>query len=96
MSDFLKPNSTINNIEDQQLLFKLRSKMLKINNILVDSQESKCICNQNLTSLHLYECNQINNSKIEVQYGAIYGDKLYEQLYVIRRMKININVIEPN
>ena len=95
IADYLTPNNIISNIEDQQILFNLRNKMLQINGLLIENQQKYCICNERQDIIHLYYCSKINKTKPNVEYNAIYNGSIEEQLYILRRMKENM-VIEQN
>ena len=95
IADYLSPNNIISNIEDQQILFNLRNKMLQINGLLIENQQKYCICNERQDIIHLYYCSKINKTKPNVEYNAIYNGSIEEQLYILRRVKENM-VIEQN
>ena len=91
ISEYLLPNEYIQSIEDKQLLFSLKNKM--ISNIDY-RQKDLCICNNEFDLAHIYECRLLNFSDIEIEYKKIYNGTLYEQNQILIRMKINLKNLQ--
>ena len=93
MSDYLKPNSVINCINDKKLLFSLRNKTSYITNTY-NKQINLCLCKQEIQELtHVYECKMLCSSDLLINYNKIYNGTLKEQGIILRRMKINITLL---
>ena len=75
MAKYLMPNKYLS-IEDQKIIFSLRTQTFQISN--EDNKEiiRKCICEENLHILHLYECQQLNNNTISIEYNNIFTNKI--------------------
>ena len=54
MAEYLLPNETLKNIEDQQYLFAMRNKMIEIPANI--GKEEKCICGETENMSHVYYC----------------------------------------
>ena len=67
IADYLQPNNIISSIENQQMLFNLRNKMLKVNGLLIENQQKLCICKERQDIIHLYYCSKINSTTPKVE-----------------------------
>ena len=55
-------------------------------------KEEKCICGEIETMQHIYSCNVINQSKIEISYNLIYNGNLKSQIEIFRRFEKNMEI----
>ena len=62
MAEYLLPNDKGITIEDQQYLFGIRNKMVKIPANFGSS--SKCVCGMNEEMCHIYDCEQLNKEEV--------------------------------
>ena len=88
--EYLLPNKYITTTEDQQLLFSLRNKTYKLSDSYNSNNKELCICKQETSLAHIYECTILNRSNYSVKYEQIYNGTLKEQVTILNRMKENL------
>ena len=89
--EYLLPNDHLS-IEDQKLIFSIRSKMVKISDSYSKIEEN-CICSIKVDlrhMRHIYDCQILNENKISVEYNKIYNGNIREQKVIVDRMKQNL------
>jgi hypothetical protein len=78
---YLLPNNILT-LQDQRDIFSYRSRMNKLEyNYKGNNIEEKCYCGKDMTNIHLYECQVLNNSERKVQYSKIFDGRLCELKY---------------
>ena len=62
MAEYLQPNEEEISISDQRNIFAIRNRMVEIpNNFKRNKEEHKCVCGENETTKHIYNCEQLNS-----------------------------------
>ena len=87
-ANYLMPNNELT-IEQKLKIFSIRNKMLNIpsNFVSRENNTSKCICKQREDMEHLYECEFLNETTIEIKYEEIYGDNIKLQKKILTRFE---------
>ena len=93
MAEYLLPNDVLS-IEDQKLIFSLRSQSFQI--IDEDSKITieNCICSAKLDILHLYACTELNEDTICVNFDNIYNDKISEKKIIVTRIRQSLQNLQ--
>ena len=89
LAEYLLPNETLKNIEDQQYLFAMRNKMIEIPANI--GKEEKCICGETENMSHVYYC---YGKKENLSYEKMYNGKLKEQVMIMTRFRNNMKIRE--
>ena len=90
-SEYLMPNNELS-IDEKRKIFAIRNKMLNIpsNFVTREKNESKCICNEQETMRHIYECDLLNEEKADVKFEHIYEENILKQKKILKRMEYNL------
>ena len=86
------PNNELS-IEEKRKIFAIRNKMLNIPSNFVSRKknESKCICNEQETMRHIYECELLNEEKADEKFEHIYEENILKQKKILKRMEYNLD-----
>ena len=90
MAEYLLPNDKGITIEDQQYLFGIRNKMVKIPANFGSS--SKCVCGMNEEMCHIYDCEQLNKEEKVLNFEKIFSGSLAEQIIIMNRFRKNMEI----
>ena len=87
MAEYLQPNEEEISISDQRNIFAIRNRMVEIpNNFKRNKEEQKCVCGENETTKHIYNCEQLNSDEKyrNIQFEEIFKDNIKKQLEISR------------
>ena len=99
MQKYLKPYRCNMNIEDGQLIFKLRCKITnaKMNlKGMYDNLECTACGLEEETQEHIINCTKLNENKLEknVNYEKIFNGTVHEKIKVAKRFRENFDLLE--
>ena len=88
MSEYLLPNEKLS-IENQRKIFEIRNDMLNIpaNFTSEKNNTTTCICGKKEDTLHLYNCENLNNDKPKEEFNQIFGNNLNKMKNIENRFK---------
>ena len=66
MADYLLPNNSLKNIEDQRYLFAIRNKMIDIPSNF--GKTVKCNCEEIESMSHIYECSKMSKEEKTINF----------------------------
>ena len=92
MQDYMKPNKVLT-FADQIELFSYRSDMNDVNLKFKNIEEyKKCVCNEDLNNIHLFQCNILNNDECgkTYTYEELLNGTLHQQKDLLNIMKKNL------
>ena len=92
MADYLLPNNSLKNIEDQRYLFAIRNKMINIPSNF--GKTVKCICEEIESMSHIYECSKMSKEEKTINFEKIYNGKLREKVIVLEKFRNNMKIRE--
>ena len=89
MSEYLMPNETMKNVEDQRYLFAIRNKMINIPANI--GKQEKCICGDIEKMSHIYYC---YGKEEKLPYENVYNGKLKDQEKIMNIFRNNMKIRE--
>ena len=91
---YLKPNNILT-LQEQRTIFSFRARMNKLSyNFQGSGKVELCQCEEELTNIHLYECQILNNIERKVPYNKIFEGRLCEMKYIVNMLLENQNKVE--
>ena len=95
IAEYLAPNSTGLTIEEKQNMFSVINRMERISYNFPNNKEiENCLCGQLENMEHIYNCQNLNPEKPELEYKYLFVGNLGQQILVYRRFKNNFEVRE--
>ena len=89
IAEYLMPNETMKNVEDQRYLFAIRNKMINIPANI--GKQEKCICGDIEKMSHIYYC---YGKEEKLPYENVYNGKLKDQEKIMNIFRNNMKIRE--
>ena len=93
MSNYLLPSEFKLSNDDKKQIFSIKNKMINLHSHFPSKNLQKmCIagCQTDESDIHLYKCDQINQTQPNIEFENIYNGELSTQVKIFENMKINI------
>ena len=92
MADYLSPNMAGLTIKEQQEMFAVINRMVKISyNFPQNNKIDICFCGNEETMNHIYSCKILNKEEETIPYNKIFTGNIGEQVSVFKRFQNNMD-----
>ena len=88
MVEFLLPYNDKLNIEQKQRMYAIRNRMVDIPQNF--GKKENCVCGIEETMSHIYSCEYLSITEIQLEYEKIFNGKISEQNSIFRRFEHNL------
>ena len=97
MAEYLAPNHEKISISDQRYIFKIRNRMIEIeNNFPKKYPKNPCVCGEKQTQEHIYSCEYVNQNKSKIEYKRIFEENVNIQKQISEKFKENFEKMRIN
>ena len=94
MAEYLLPNDTLKDVEEQRYLFAIRNRMIDIP--MNFGKQSNCFCGEKETMSHIYNCRIMNEQQERIEFEKVFNGKLLEQEQILNGFRNNMKIRENN